>query len=144
MLEIYGMPGYLIRRLHQTSSALFSDEMLKLGLDLTPVQFGVLVATENDPGLDQATLATRISYDRATIGGVVDRLIQKDFVRREISEKDRRARQLFLTEAGHQTLQLARPRVQDMQTKLISALSFEEQNQLVELLKKAALQNEGT
>jgi MarR family transcriptional regulator, temperature-dependent positive regulator of motility len=136
MLEIYAMPGYLTRRLHQVSVALFSDEMHKVDLDLTPVQFGALVATENEPGLDQATLANRISYDRATIGGVVDRLVQKEFIRREISTRDRRARELYLTKSGEATLSKARPAVANLQSILLSSLSSDEQKQFVRLLKK--------
>lgn len=44
--------------------------------------------------------AAAISFDRATIGGVVDRLEQKGLLEREVSPDDRRARLLRLTGAG--------------------------------------------
>ena len=37
-----------------------------------------------NPGIDQARLATAIAFDRATTGGVIDRLEAKGLVRREI------------------------------------------------------------
>jgi transposase InsO family protein len=48
------------------------------------------------PGLEQARIAARIAYDKATIGGVIDRLEQKGFIKRSISKSDRRAREVTL------------------------------------------------
>lgn len=82
MLDLHDMPGHLIRRLNQVSVSLFMEEATKAGYDLTPVQFAALSAIEAYPGADQATISGVIAYDRVTIGGVVDRLTQKGFVRR--------------------------------------------------------------
>jgi len=38
---------------------------------------GPVDAIALQPGIDQASLATSISFDRATIGGVIDRLERK-------------------------------------------------------------------
>ncbi len=51
------------------------------GIDLTPVQFAALTTVDDNPGVDQATLAGHIAY--VTIGRVVDRLVQKGLLRRE-------------------------------------------------------------
>lgn len=136
MLKIYQMPGYLARRFHQVSVALFSDEIHKIGLNITPVQYGALVAMQANPGLDQATLAQHISYDRVTIGGVIDRLVQKGFVRREVSSTDRRARELYLTETGDQILAQANPAVENLQETLLSGLNPAEKEMFILLLKK--------
>jgi DNA-binding MarR family transcriptional regulator len=45
-------------------------------------------------------VAELIGYDRATIGGVIDRLEKKGWIRRVVSERDRRARELSLTAKG--------------------------------------------
>jgi DNA-binding MarR family transcriptional regulator len=76
MLPIYRMPGHLIRRLHQMSVAVFAEKIAAAGADITPVQYGALCAVRAYPGLDQATVASMIAYDRVTIGGVLDRLEQ--------------------------------------------------------------------
>ncbi|WP_292685703.1 MarR family transcriptional regulator [Novosphingobium sp.] len=73
-MDIYGMPGHLIRRLQQQSTQVFAARMREAGFDITPVQFAAMDALAARPGIDQATLAQLIAYDRATIGGVVDRL----------------------------------------------------------------------
>jgi MarR family transcriptional regulator, temperature-dependent positive regulator of motility len=136
-LEIYSMPGHLIRRLQQASVAIFDNEIRQAGFDLTPVQFAALTMIAANPGLDQATLAQGIAYDRVTIGGVVDRLEQKNLVRREIAEKDRRARNLYLQPMGEQVLADARPVVRNVQDAILRGLSEAENEQLCLLLRKA-------
>lgn len=136
-LEIYSMPGHLIRRMHQASQAIFDFEMAKAGGDLTSVQFAALTAIEARPGLDQATLASTIVFDRVTTGGVIDRLEAKGFVRREIAKGDRRSRRLHLQPAGDVALAEAKPIVREIQEKMLAGLAAKEQVMLVRLLKKA-------
>jgi MarR family transcriptional regulator, temperature-dependent positive regulator of motility len=137
VLEIHNMPGHLIRRLQQASVAIFDNEIRQAGFDLTPVQFAALTMIAANSGLDQATLAQGIAYDRVTIGGVVDRLEQKNLVRREIAEKDRRARKLYLQPLGEQVLAEARPVVRSVQAAILRGLSEPESEQLCQLLRKA-------
>jgi MarR family transcriptional regulator, temperature-dependent positive regulator of motility len=136
-LEIDSMPGHLIRRLQQASVAIFDNEIRQAGFDLTPVQFAALTMIAANPGLDQATLAQGIAYDRVTIGGVVDRLEQKGLVRREIAAKDRRARNLYLQPLGERVLAEARPVVVRVQEAILRGLSDAENEQFCLLLRKA-------
>lgn len=137
MLEIFGMPGHLVRRLNQLSVSLFMEQTSRAGFDLTPVQYAALSAIDHSPALDQATLANSIAYDRVTIGGVVDRLVKKGLVRRETSSKDRRARNLYLTPEGAETLEKLTPVVRHMQVLLLEGLEPQERETLIVLLKKA-------
>lgn len=137
MLEIFDMPGHLVRRLNQVAVSLFMEKTSKAGFDLTPVQYGALSAIRATPALDQATLANHIAYDRVTIGGVVDRLVKKELVRREVSSEDRRARKLYLTPLGETTLEEVSPVVRGMQSLILEGLDTSEQEIFVALLKKA-------
>ena len=87
-------PGFLARRFQQIAVALFHAEVGAAGFDLTPVQYSALKALRAHPGIDQATLAGLIAFDRTTIGGVVDRLEQRGYLTRKVSARDRRARVL--------------------------------------------------
>ena len=71
MYEVHAMPGHLIRRLQQIAVSVFTERVTKAGFDITPVQFAALSTIAENPGLDQASLAGLIAYDRVTIGGVV-------------------------------------------------------------------------
>ena len=92
MSDLETMPGHLIRRLQQISVARFAARMAEAGLDLTSVQYAALLTLFDHPGLDQQTLAGMIAYDRVTIGGGIDRLVQKRLVDPEGSPTDRRPR----------------------------------------------------
>ncbi|MFS4582988.1 MarR family winged helix-turn-helix transcriptional regulator [Phaeobacter sp. C3_T13_0] len=130
-------PGHLIRRLHQISVALFADHMARHNIDLTPVQFATVAAIAREPGADQATIAARIAYDRATLGKVIDRLVTKALIQRDISPSDKRARMVSLTEEGHSLLREALPIVEDLQSDILTGLTPAEQVQMATLLTKA-------
>lgn len=138
MTALYDMPGHLIRRLNQISTALFTVRMAEAGLDLTSVQFAALSTVREHPGIDQATLAGLIAYDRVTIGGVVDRLVSKGLVSREVHPRDRRARVLELTPAGETTLDQALPAVRAVQADILAGLPTEDREVFLALLRTAA------
>jgi DNA-binding MarR family transcriptional regulator len=131
------MAGHLIRRLHQQSTQVFQARTQAAGFDLTSVQFAALDAIARQPGIDQASLAATISFDRATIGGVIDRLEYKGLVQRVVSAQDRRARQLHLTPAGEQLLSASRPVVEGLQADILAPLSPAERTAFVALAHKA-------
>lgn len=135
-LDIHSMPGHLIRRLNQISVAQFMEHIATAGLSLTPVQYAALCAIRDNPGIDQASVAGLIAYDRATLGKVIDRLDARGLVLRKVSSADRRARELFLSEDGEALLAIAHPLVEAAQPDILSGLTPEEQEQLVQLLQK--------
>lgn len=125
-MEAYGMAGHLIRRLHQVSTAVFSARMAEEGIDLTPVQFAAMDAVRADPGIDQVGVASAIAYDKATIGGVIDRLEGKGLVQRVVSSRDRRAREVTLTGEGVQLFERVLPIVRDLQDTILDGLDESE------------------
>lgn len=131
------MAGHLIRRLHQQSTQVYQSATQAAGFDLTSVQFAALDAVAEQPGIDQASLAAAISFDRATIGGVIDRLEQKGLIEREISPDDRRARQLRLTSAGRRQLAALRPVVEALQADILAPLTAKERAMFLALARKA-------
>lgn len=138
MLEIYGMAGHLIRRLNQISVSVFQDRLKAEGYELTQVQYGAMAALARYPGIDQATLAGLIAYDRATIGSVLERLVTRGWIDRRVSPRDRRARELFLTEAGAGLLEAVTPFVRDLQQRIVGGLDPAEQAEFLRLAAKLA------
>lgn len=131
------MPGHLARRFQQIAVAVFLTEVGEAGFDLTPVQYAALAAISTNPGVDQVTLAGLIAYDRTTITGVVDRLVQKGFLVRHASSRDRRARELQITDAGKRTLRGITPAVESAQRLMLRGLTEKESETLLRLLRKA-------
>jgi DNA-binding MarR family transcriptional regulator len=130
------MPGHLARRFQQIAVSLFHAEMEAAGYDLTPVQFAALVTIQQNPNVDQITLAGLIAYDRTTITGVIDRLTRKGLVVRTVSDTDRRARTLQITSEGVSVLRDIEPSVEAAQQAILSGLSAAEGAELMRLLVK--------
>jgi len=134
---LFDLPGHLIRRLHQHSAAVFQHRVKAAGHDVTSVQFAALTTLAEQPGLDQAGLAKRIAYDRATIGGVIKRLEQKGWVIRQPDAEDRRAIKVALTPDGAAVLAELTPVVLDLQADILSGLSPSDRQALLQLMKQA-------
>ncbi len=135
--ETSEMPGHLARRFQQIAVAVFLAEVEDAGFDLTPVQYAALAAIKANPGVDQVTLAGLIAYDRTTITGVVDRLVQKGLVVRRESSRDRRARELEITDDGKRTFRGITPAVEAAQRLMLRGLTEKEAAELMRLLRKA-------
>ncbi len=132
------MPGHLIRRLHQVSTQVFLQRVREAGYDLTPVQFAALDALQHNAGIDQAGLADAIGKDRATTGAVADRLEQKGLVTRAINARDKRARELKITDDGSLVLSALLPVVERLQKEILPGLDETEYQQFLTLAAKAA------
>ena len=130
-------PGHLARRFQQIAVAIFHAEIEAAGHDLTPVQYAALSTIKTHPGIDQVTLAGLIAYDRTTITGVVDRLVQKGLLVRQANSKDRRARVLQITDQGRRILGEIEPAVEAAQRIMLRGLTTDEAEQFMRLLRKA-------
>lgn len=128
------MAGHLIRRLHQQSTQVFVQRTQAAGFDLTPVQFAALDAIHAHPAVDQARVAEVIAYDRATIGGVIERLENKGWIRRVVSDRDRRARELSLTSEGKRVLAALLPIVIDVQDEILQPLGGADRARFLKLV----------
>jgi len=131
------MPGHLIRRLHQISTQVFQKHLQETDYDITSVQYATMLVLKDNPGIEQAQVASLIAYDRATIGGVLDRLEQKGYLIRLVSVRDRRAREVSLSEEGLKVVEEVTPVIEALQRDILSNLSNAEASRLTSLLQKA-------
>jgi DNA-binding MarR family transcriptional regulator len=135
------LPGHLIRRVHQASTAIFAEEC---GTELTAVQYAALAAIRSHPRIDATRLAQAIYFDRSTIGDVLDRLEAKGWVRRHATAHDRRIKRLTLSPAGREVLRQAEPGVLRVQERLLAPLPRKDASTFLRLLiKMAEAHNEG-
>ena len=129
---LWARPGFLVRRLHQITVAIFLDEMA--GLDLTPVQFGALTIINTHPGIEQSVLGEELGIDRVNAGDVVQRLMKNNLVKREVSARDRRYKEVSLTADGERLLQEGTRRMKAVQARLMSPLDPADQERFLGLL----------
>ncbi len=130
--DVYRMPGHLIRRVQQISTALFAEECA--GFDLTSVQFAALVAIQANPMVDATRLSALIAFDRSTLGDVLERLEAKGLIERRPHPDDRRVKLLHLTPRGVELLQAVEPAVERVQQRLLAPLACADRATLLRLL----------
>jgi len=140
--ELATAPGHLIRRSHQISVAVFNTHLA--AADVTPVQFAILNALSDTPGVDQITLAKRVAFDPATSGSVIGRLESKGWVDRCADPVDRRRKLLVLTPEGQQALSGMQSAVAQVQAEILSPLTPQEQGQFMRLLSRLVTGHEGS
>lgn len=135
-------PGHLIRRAQQVAVALFMEETA--AFDVTPVQFAILNALMDAPGIDQVSLASHVVLDAATAGSVVGRLENKGWLRREPDAADRRRRLLWVSEEGMRVANAMQRAVEQAQERIMAPLSAAEREQFMQLLVKIIAGADGT
>ncbi len=131
--RLYQRPGFLLRRAHRISVAIFERECAEL--NLTPAQFGVLYILQHAPGIDQSTLSRALGLDRVTILHVAKGLEQRGLLIRRSTPPKRRL-SLELTQEGQRAFERAQPLAERAIDRLYSPLSPNEQSTLTHLLNK--------
>jgi DNA-binding MarR family transcriptional regulator len=134
--ELSVFPGYLLARLGEASRRRFRDALAPEGLD--PRHFGVMTMVAAHPGTTQQQLHERTAIDASSMVAVVDELEAKGLAERRPYPGDRRARTISLTPLGERTLGRARALARELQSDLLKALSPDERDTLVILLRKLA------
>jgi DNA-binding MarR family transcriptional regulator len=133
LARLYARPGFLLRRAHQISAAVFEDECRDVGL--TPAQFGVLTVLRASPGLDQSSLARALGFDKVTMLRVLRGLEGRGLVARAPAPANRRNLSISLSAAGASLLQEAEKPAEQAYHRLMAPLNPEQQATLVELLQ---------
>ena len=131
---LYTRPGFLLRRAHQISAAVFENESRDVGL--TPAQFGVLTVLGASPGIDQSTLARALGFDKVTVLRVLRGLEARGLVQRSPAPESRRNLAVQLSASGEKLLKKARKPAERAYHCLMSPLSPEQQLQLIALLQQ--------
>lgn len=132
LAQLYARPGFLLRRAHQISAAVFEDACAPLAL--TQAQYGAMTVLATAPGLDQTRLARALAYDKVTVMRVLRGLQARGLVERAPVPGNARQLAVQLSVAGHDLLAQAQAAAQAAYQRLLQPLVPEQQRQLVQLL----------
>ncbi len=127
-------PGFLIRRLHQIHTAIFSEECGEERV--TPIMYSVLSALAQSGPVDQTTLAASVAIDKTNMADILERLKKRGLVRRRVAPRDRRVRLATLTDEGRALLDRIDERAHRAHIRTIEDLGPAEQRQFVELMSR--------
>lgn len=130
------LPGLLGYRLRLAQQAVFRDFGATVS-ELPPGRVGILLLIEANPGVTQSRLAQAVGLDRSTLVGVLHALQARDLLERRRGQ-DRRTNGLWLTRSGRTLVAGLKRRIRAHERRVAAALTAEEREQLLLLLKKLA------
>lgn len=107
--------------------------MKPYGLTPAEAQLLSIVHGAGEP-LPHRVIADRLVVSRGMVTWLVNGLEQRGLVRRIAKPRDRRTVLVALTEAGHELHAVFRPRIHQLDARVVGDLSTEEQETLLRLL----------
>lgn len=96
----------------------------------------IKVKNEKDMEVNQIDLERALNLTNPTITGILNRLEEKGFVKRVISKKDSRFKNVLITEEGKEELKRGKKVIDKLEKETLNYLTNEEQQQLNQLLEK--------
>jgi DNA-binding MarR family transcriptional regulator len=135
-VELARFPGYLLARLGEASRRRFAAALKEQGLH--PRDFGVMTLIAAQPGLSQHQLHEQTGIDPSSMVAVIDELETVGLAERRPNPGDRRARSIYLTAKGEQTLAQVRVLTASLQGEMFGKLTKDELATLHGLLRKLA------
>ena len=112
----------------------YRDEIV--AFKLTHGQFFLLVAIMEEEGLLPSELAQKTCQDRATITGVLDRLVKDGWIERRPDETDRRTLRIYLTPPAAKHKETILKLFEETNKKFLNCFSQEEWQQLRDYLNR--------
>ncbi len=124
--------GYRIKLISQLIGRKFQEKLEPYGL--TPFHWLVLCCLWEQDGLATSDLGDRLCQVGGTITGVIDRMEERDLVKRQRDLNDRRVWRIWLTESGRNLEEVLIPLATEVRTQALQGLSDAEQQLFSEWL----------
>lgn len=124
--------GFLLRLLEARYDVLY--QTLTQQNDITPRQFGVLMALYQDGPLTPSMLSQRISSDRNTLSEMLNRMAERKLISKTPNEEDRRSIQVQITAKGETALLKVIPAAAKLQDLLLAPLAREDRAHFLECM----------
>jgi len=119
--QLEGGIGFLLRLLEARYDVLY--QTLTQQNDITPRQFGVLMALYQGGPLTPSVLADRISSDRNTLSEMLKRMTARKVISKKDNAEDRRSIQVQITAKGEAALLKVIPAAAKLQDLLLAPLT---------------------
>jgi DNA-binding MarR family transcriptional regulator len=137
--QLNDIAGYHLRR---ASGAIAADFGRVLeGTGMRQVLMGILTVIAANPGVKQGTAGQALGIQRANMVSLINELVDRGLVSREISSSDRRAFELNISPAGEKMLTYCFSRIAAHEDRMLAGLSTDERATLIDLLVRISAQD---
>jgi len=130
--QLEGGIGFLLRLLEARYDELYQN--LTRQNDITPRQFGVLMALYQQGPLTPSVLAERISADRNTLSEMLKRMTTRKLISKKNNVEDRRSIQVQITAKGEAALLSVVPAAAELQNLMLAPLGKEDRTHFLKCM----------
>ena len=117
-------PGSVILALHRATHATLHALTTALAdLDLPAADIDVLAILADDAGRTVGALATATATRPSTLTSLLDRLIKREYIARELAPADRRSFLISLTPAGRAVAERAAAAITDLERQALATMT---------------------
>jgi len=132
-----GIFGIRLRRLQSLWLAHWARGIRQLGFEITPMQGGILLLIEENPGIGHSALAGLLKVEAPTLSQSLTPLVESDLVKRDRSKCDGRAVALNLSTSGIEAIAVIDRFSHRHEATLLADLDHNDRRNLLLLLDKA-------
>ncbi|MBV8883393.1 MAG: MarR family transcriptional regulator [Chroococcidiopsidaceae cyanobacterium CP_BM_RX_35] len=129
--------GYQLKLVSQLTYREFQGQLEPFGL--TPFHYLVLCCLWQEDGLATSGIAEKLKQLGATLTGVLDRMEERDLVRRKRDPEDRRVWRVWLTEEGRHLREVLPPIAATSLEKCLTGISICDRERLAKILAQIVL-----
>lgn len=129
--------GFRLRRLQTLWIAHWARGIRQLGLEITPMQGGIMMLLQENSGIGHSALAGLLNVEAPTLSQSLTPLVNGGLVERVRAREDGRAVALYLSKTGEGAVAAISRFSHRHQEDLLAGLNQEERHDLVKLLDKA-------
>lgn len=105
-------------------------------MNVSPVEIRILLMADSSPDLLLREYTSALNIPKSTLTSILNRLEKRHYLKRTISEKDRRSFGLVLDTNGTAFLQKYLQYQAEIGGRILGGLNGEEQQELISLLEK--------
>ena len=122
----------IVRQYRQLATQALKSHQAGLSVD----QWVVLKQISENNGSSQVEIGSSTVKDAPTTTRIIDQLVGKNLVSKQLDPEDRRRYMVFVTEKGRQLIERLIPVVQEYRQVPLRGFSSTEQKQLIALLQR--------
>ena len=128
--------GKLIKQLHIALENNFNKFSKKYKLTSSQMDILIFLLHNEDKIVNQRDIENFLSSSNPTIAGTLLRLEKKGFIIRKISSKDKRYKEIYLTDKSRELKDIIFKYIRDNDNKMFSNMSEEEKENLKNIITK--------
>ncbi len=135
--------GYILGQTKRVYRHKLTTKFRENNVDLSLGLYIIMFQIDINEAVTQQYLADHFQKDKSIVMRQINALIEKDYVVRSWNKQDKRKKNLVLTPAGQEVLELTRALARSVTEELLAGVSDEEQRIFEQVIRKIVINGSG-